>query len=731
MHLRFLLILLAGLLLAMVSPVTPAAWAQPAAAAAKSADLDLLIRTIEDDARRAELLKALRQAQGGTAAAPAEGGFGERLVEGVSRSLAQTADAFASLGRILADVPRRAEQLIDIFSDPVRRTALFLVVGQFLLVFVVALAVDRWAVRPLRLLIRRDAARGHRPWLWRIPPLLIGLLLDLIPSLVLVGVASLLVPAIGLKGSPRLAAIALVSAAAVTGVVMAVANFFLAPQRDDLRLLPVTGETASYLSIWIRRFAAIAIFGYALVQALGLLGIDRGAQLALLRILGFIVAVLAVLFVLQNRTSVRNWMEHGPATGATLLGRQARARFGEVWHIVAILYVCACFFIWAADTTGGLSHLVRATFLTGVVAGVAALAMRVIDFAARRMFEVSDEVRARHPGLEARANRYLPLLQRVLRTILGIVALLVILQAWGLDVFAWLIAGPGQRITRGLLTLAVVLFGAIVLWEIANAWIERYLQQAAAAGAPLQRSARAKTLLPLLRNALMVTLIVICALIALSEIGVNIAPLLAGAGVVGLAIGVGAQKLVQDVITGFFLLVEDALAIGDVVSTGAHSGVVEGLTIRSMRLRDFAGTVHTIPFSSVDRVSNMSKDFSYAVFNVSVTYASNIDKVMATLRTLGDEMRADPEFQSRILGPMEISGLDQFAESGVVIQARIMTRPLQQWSVTREFNKRMKKRFEETGIEMPYRTVTVHVEKGADAGDAAAAGAAAAAQSSK
>ncbi len=713
--------------------VAPAS-AQQAASSAHDprAEIESLIKAIEDDGQRAELLKALRQARGATATADPEEGIGQRVVGGLAHSLAETAEAFVSLGRVLATAPELIEHTVKIFADPVRRQSLLLVIGQFLFVFAVAWIVDRWAVRPVHRLLRRDGAEaGPRPWLWRLPPLLVGLLLDLIAPAILVGVAALLVPMIGLKGSPRLAAIALVTAAAATGVVMAVVRFLLAPERGDLRLLPVTGESASYLVVWIRRFSIVAIFGYCLIEALTLLGLDRSARLAMLRVLGFILAVMAVIFILQNRTSVRTWLERGPPSGASLLGRQFRARFGEIWHVVAILYVLACFFVWAADATGGLTHLVRATFLTGIVLSLSAFVMRLIDFGAKRAFRIGEEMRLRHPGLEARANLYLPLLQQLLRVLLSVVTLLVVLQAWGLDAFAWLVAGPGLRFTSGLLTLSVVLIAALVIWELANAWIERYLNQKDADGLRVERGARAKTLLPLLRNALMVALIVVCALIALSEIGVNIAPLLAGAGVVGLAIGFGSQKLVQDVITGFFLLVEDAIAIGDVVSVGSHAGVVEGLTIRSMRLRDFAGTVHTIPFSSVDRVSNLTKDFSYAVFDVMVSYTSDVDRVIATLKEVGADLQTDPAFRPLILAPLEIAGLDQFGESGIVVKARFMTRPIQQWNVSREFNRRMKRRFDELGIEMPFRNVTVHITRNQDESAAAAGAAGAAAQLSK
>jgi small conductance mechanosensitive channel len=228
-------------------------------------------------------------------------------------------------------------------------------------------------------------------------------------------------------------------------------------------------------------------------------------------------------------------------------------------------------------------------------------------------------------------------------------------------------------------------------------------------GGDLQRSARIRTLLPLLRKALFIFLSLMVVLISLSEIGVDIAPLLAGAGVIGLAIGFGSQKLVQDVITGVFMLVEDALSVGDVVEVAGTGGVVEDMSIRSIRLRDLSGNVHTIPFSSVGTVTNMTKDYSYYLLDIGVDYRQDPDQVMEVCKSIVDEMREEPAFAYDILEPLDVLGVDQFAESAIIIKARIKTRPIKQWAVGREFNRRMKKRFDELGIEIPYPHRTVYI----------------------
>jgi len=221
-------------------------------------------------------------------------------------------------------------------------------------------------------------------------------------------------------------------------------------------------------------------------------------------------------------------------------------------------------------------------------------------------------------------------------------------------------------------------------------------------GRRIYHSGRVRTLLPMLRNAFRITLTVIVLLVVLSQIGVDIAPLLAAAGVVGLAVGFGAQTLVKDIITGVFILLEDTIAIGDVVDLGgSHAGVVEGMTIRTMRLRDGSGSVHTVPFSSVTIVQNLTKDFSYATFDLKVDYREDVDKVLEAIKEVGGEIAKDPQFRYGIIGPLEIIGVDAFQDSGVLVKARMKTRAMSQWDVMRAFNLRLKRLFDHRGLRFP------------------------------
>jgi small conductance mechanosensitive channel len=295
-----------------------------------------------------------------------------------------------------------------------------------------------------------------------------------------------------------------------------------------------------------------------------------------------------------------------------------------------------------------------------------------------------------------------------------LLAALSILEAWKVDAFQWIKAPAGQRLFSVFFSIALVVAIAVAVWEVVNAATERYLAEAERSGKTPAQSARARTLLPLMRKALLLVLGVIVSLMALSELGIHIGPLLAGAGIIGLAVGFGAQKLVQDIITGVFILLEDAVAVGDVVKVAGIGGQVEELSIRSIRLRDLSGNVHTIPFSSVDTVTNMTRLYSYYVIDIAVAYREDTDQVAAVCRLVLDEMRSDPEFGPDILEPLEVLGVDQFADSAVIIKARIKTRPIRQWAVGREFNRRMKKRFDELEIEIPFPHRTLYFGAGKD-----------------
>jgi small conductance mechanosensitive channel len=229
---------------------------------------------------------------------------------------------------------------------------------------------------------------------------------------------------------------------------------------------------------------------------------------------------------------------------------------------------------------------------------------------------------------------------------------------------------------------------------------------------------RADTLTHVMRDVARVFIVAVGTMMILSEVGIDLKPLLAAAGFSGLAIGFGAQSLVKDVISGFFILLEDSISVGDVVEVAGVSGLVEEVKLRTITLRDLAGNVHIVPNGIVDRVKNMTKGYSYYVFDIGVAYREDVDRVMAVLSEIAAELQADPLYAVDILEPLEMLGVDRFDDSAVVIKCRIKTKPIQQWRVGREMNRRIKKVFDARGIEIPFPHRTLYWGRTNDAAGA-------------
>lgn len=686
-------------------------------------DLRSLADTIEDPAKREEFLKNLRGLIEAAKDEKAEeepapnGGLGGSLISQLSGAASAASHLLVAAVDKISDLPVLAEWVSKQLSDTRARDALFDALWKLAAIIGVGI-VGEWLVRrvldkPRHALEGRNQSRKKvvdlADAVVRIPSLLGRTLLDVLPVAAFVAAAYAMLPVLQPGGKTQLLVVIFFNAYLISRVSLVVMRMVLVPGAPGLRLLPLSGETANYLYIWSRRLIVVWVVGFYLVEAARFLGMPGAGADGLLRLVGLLVAMMLVVFVMQNRQGVAKWIRgKHHASSSKSAGARLRRRLADVWHVLAIVYVVGVFFIWALDVEGGFEYLARATVISGAIILIARIAAHALRRAVDRGFAVRPEVKARFPMLEARVNRYVPLVHIVLRVLLSVVAGIALLQAWGVDALGWLESPFGQRIVASSFSIAFVLVCALVLWESVSTAIERYLSQTDADGNVVERSARARTLLPLLRNALMVVLLVLVTLIVLSEFGVNIGPLLAGAGVVGLAIGFGSQKMVQDLITGAFILFEDSISVGDVVTAAGISGVVERLSIRSIRLRDLSGNVHTIPFSSVDTVTNMTKEFSMAVIEAGVAYRESVDEVMEVIRTLAEEFEKDPEFGPLILEPMEMLGVEALADSAVVIKFRFKTLPIKQWSVKREFQRRMKNRFDELGIEIPFPHQTLY-----------------------
>ncbi len=272
--------------------------------------------------------------------------------------------------------------------------------------------------------------------------------------------------------------------------------------------------------------------------------------------------------------------------------------------------------------------------------------------------------------------------------------------------------GPGLRV------LLIVML-AYALTRMTGLLVTRFEHELNAGTTidALERAKRARTLGSVVYKGASVLIVAVAVLMALREFEVYLAPVLTGAGIVGLAVGFGAQTLVRDIISGFFMILEDQVRVGDVASINGTGGLVEAINLRTIVLRDSEGTVHVFPNGAIQTLANRSKDFSYYVIDLDISYRDDPSRITRVLREIGESMRADPKYAPWILEPLEINGIDAFREWSMVLKMRIKTMPLKQWDVGREFRWRIRKRFEEEGITIPFPERVVTVREGRDRND--------------
>jgi len=714
--LRLLLLLLACLL------ASPSVQAQ--APGVSRAEIEGLIGTLENEAERSKLIAQLKLLLNAQQPAPPAESPVEELSQLAIDTLAVRINRFSVELWEALDFGRAGQRISNwvqrIVFDPVLRSQLLETLTRLAAVFGAALLVEWIARLVLGKPRRRLEAHAPRNAGTKAGHLILLAGVELIPLFLFAITANLTLPMTASLSNSTAGLVAeLMAATLLNGFVLAravalIARLVLAPHAPKLRVPPIEDETAQYLHIWVRRFTDIWIYGMTLIDALVPLGLPLVGHAVLMRLLGLTVATLAIIFILQNRQTVSGWLrgngEPWPSAGIRHGFHLLRQGLAGCWHALAIFYVVIIYMVWALAVPGGFAFIVQRSF--GTIAVVAALwalsgGLRVL---VGRTFTVADELKARYPLLESRANLYLPVLRRVLVTVLGICGIMALLQLWGVDSLVWLASDQGRRLVGMLVTIAIAIGLGIVVWEVASAVIERAIRRIDRADT---RNARLRTFLPLLRTVIFVAIVGVVGLTVMAELGINIAPLLAGAGVVGLAIGFGSQALVKDVITGLFILFEDTINVGDVVDLDGKSGSVEAITIRTIRLRDGQGSQLTIPFSAVTTIKNMTRDYGYHVFDLSVAYDQDISAVEDILRAVDAEIREDEAWKGRILAPIEIFGLDKFGDYAMRIGARVKTRPSQQWAVGREYNRRIKAAFDAARISIPYpTTMTVTRETG-------------------
>src|SRR5215212_55263 len=492
----------------------------------------------------------------------------------------------------------------------------------------------------------------------------------------------------------RQVVLAYLLAAVILRLTLVLGRFLLAPDilglqdSERFRVLPLPADAARF---WFRRLALFVgwfALGRATLEVLSALGFSQEARELVAYALGLGLLAVALNVVWARPHAL-------PALPDATLHRTRHAVGPWLMSVVLVLLWA----LWVAGLMRLFSLVAVALLLPGAIM-VAQSASRHVSRPAAGS-EVSST-----PGLLA------IYLDRGIRALLIIGAALLLVQAWELD----LVEMTGRdtlltRLVRGALSSIVILLVADLIWEVVKSLIDRRLSQTEASSPPgteaAVRQARLRTLLPIFRNVAFVVLAVVAVLMALSALGVEIGPLIAGAGIVGVAIGFGSQTLVKDVFSGVFYLLDDAFRIGEYITSGSYKGTVESFGFRSVKLRHHRGPLFTVPFGVLGAVQNMSRDWVIDKMMIGVSYDSDFAMAKKLIKQIGKELAEDPEFAPNIIEPLKMQGVEQFGDYGIQIRLKMMTKPGEQFVIRRRALALIKQAFDENGIRFAVPSVQV------------------------
>jgi len=698
------------------------------------------LEVLQDAGKRDALIETLRTiaigsppaaSQPAAPSALAADGFGAEALLEVSSEIGDLSAQFEQSVRAVTRFPALWRWLTGAVDDPETQTVVLGFLWRGLAVVVLALLAERLVQfvlrRPFAALEARAArdSRGavavatvgddepesppsRRAWrlraaLGRVPYAAARLVMDVAPVATFFAAGNALVAtSVGADPVARIAILAVVNAYVFCRAAMCVVRMFVCSSAPGASLFAPTRETAAAIESWSRRLIGVTVFGLAFANVARALGLERSAYHAMVKLVVLIPHLLLVVVTLRYRRAVASFIR-APAGHAGLLAL-LRNRFAEVWHYVAIFSNLALWTIWAFRIPNGYSLIAYYASEAVVILAIARAAWAVAVGALDRALRPRSGVLAGAPTLELLAARYRPVLRFAISAIIAMAALAALLETWGVDALSWFEAGRvGATLLSQLSSVVLAVAVAVVVWEACNGAIERQLARFAREGA-YARASRLRTLVPMMRTVLTVTILTVAGLTVLSAIGVNIAPLLAGAGIVGIAVGFGSQKLVQDLVTGVFLLLENAMQVGDWVTVSGLSGTVENLSIRTIRLRAGDGSVHIIPFSAVTSVTNTNRGIGNAAISVNLAYDEDVDRAGEVLKEVAAQMRKEPQFKPLMRGDLDLWGVDKFDGATVTLVGQIVCTDAGRWPVQREFNRRMKIRFQELGVDLAYPT---------------------------
>jgi small-conductance mechanosensitive channel/uncharacterized membrane protein len=515
----------------------------------------------------------------------------------------------------------------------------------------------------------------------------------------------------------RIVILVALGAVIVYRAVAIVSRILLAPQEPARRLLPFDDAAARRLHAGVVRFMLIYVIGSGTVVAFRALGVQE-AVIALLTVVVALALLASLLDTTWRAREDIGRLIRGSGERNTLIRLLA-----DFWPLFASLYFIAIVVARMLEILSGPVMPSNA----GVISVLLVIALPIADMMLCRALGAltgAPPEGDQRPGLVA---SYEAVLRRAIHIVVLIVGFLVLADLWQLDLFGFAQRSLGGRITGALFGIAVVLLLAYIAWEIVNTTIERRMKAETPQDAATPAS-RLRTLLPLFRMVLLATIFVMATLSLLAALGVNIVPLLAGASVVGVAIGFGSQTLVRDIVTGAFFLLDDAFRLGEYIEVGNTKGRIEKITARALFLRHHRGQLNVLPYGEIRQLKNNSRDWMVMKLEFRLTYDTDLDKVKKILKKIGAEIAADPELGKDLLEPLKSQGVYSTEDSALVVRAKFMAKPDSSiFMIRRVAYDKILKAFKENGIKFAHRQVTVLVPGSSEEAKAALAAAGAAA----
>ncbi len=527
----------------------------------------------------------------------------------------------------------------------------------------------------------------------------------------------------------------------VVRLLSVVTRFFLSPRAPQLRLVGLDTPAALALHRWALWILGIGAFGLTTLGLLMARGVSAETGIVHRGLITGIMVVLIIILIWRRRYQVAQWMRGGitgeEARKSDQPSIRLRSQMADLWPILATVYLVG---VWLVNMVGllldrgagpvpVLLSLAVLVILPAVDGGIGALLRRVFSV----MVTGEDGVERRE--VDAHNLQSIAGIRRGIRILLVLLTAAALAAVWGFD-FASAADNPIiARVAEPIFNTVVIVVLGYVAWHLFRSAIDRRLD--AEGGEPGHEAdaeaeegggdpaTRLQTLLPLFRKFMIGVLVVMVVLSVLASFGVNIAPLLAGAGVVGIAVGFGAQALVRDIFSGLFFLVDDAFRVGEYIEIDDKlMGTVEDISVRSMKLRHHRGAMHILPFGELRSITNRSRGWVIDKLEMRVPYDTDVEQVRKIIKRIGIEMMEDPDLGPRMIAPLKSQGVYQLEDSAMILRAKYTSKPRGRAKIRREAQIRIKKAFDEAGIEFAHKQVTVHVPEG---GGGAAAGAAAAA----